>query len=246
MEIKPVVMVLVDISGYTPFIRLHKLNLLHAEKIVTDLIEALIESIEAPLKVSKLEGDAVFFYAELGHDPSATAGQVMRQVLRFFELFSATTEDMDRRNICICDSCSATEQLKLKGFVHVGEVAIKRVLHFEELAGEDVIVTHRLTKNSVDADEYLLITEAFCEICPHLPEWTSNAHVEPYEGLGEVPARVYYLRRELAAVRPRTARPPATLGAKFSRIAGLLRYSIPRMMGKAPERTFHHIPGGRA
>ncbi len=60
MEVKRLALVLADISGYTQFVNRHKMSLLHAEQIITDLLEAVIDQAEYPLQVSKLEGDAVF------------------------------------------------------------------------------------------------------------------------------------------------------------------------------------------
>jgi len=38
MEIKRLALVLVDISGYTRFLKAHTMSLLHAEAIITDLV----------------------------------------------------------------------------------------------------------------------------------------------------------------------------------------------------------------
>ena len=53
MEIRNVVLVMVDISGYTRFIQLHKVSVLHAEQIITDLLEAVISKAEYPLVLNK-------------------------------------------------------------------------------------------------------------------------------------------------------------------------------------------------
>src|SRR5690349_7142089 len=63
MELKKAALVLADISGYTRFMRNHKTTLLHAEGIITQLLESVIDKAEFPLTISKLEGDAVFMYA---------------------------------------------------------------------------------------------------------------------------------------------------------------------------------------
>jgi len=60
MEIQRVVMVLADISGYTCFMKLHIGSLLHAEFIIAELLEAVIDHTEYPLTLSKIEGDAAF------------------------------------------------------------------------------------------------------------------------------------------------------------------------------------------
>jgi len=38
---------------------------------------------------------------------------------------------------------------------------IKKIRQFEELAGEPVILIHRLLKNTIQAKEYILLTQAF-------------------------------------------------------------------------------------
>ena len=63
MELKRVVLVLADISGYTRFMKIHTMSLLHAETIITELLEAVLDHAEFPLTLSKLEGDAAFMYA---------------------------------------------------------------------------------------------------------------------------------------------------------------------------------------
>ncbi|MGH8049243.1 MAG: DUF2652 domain-containing protein, partial [Arenimonas sp.] len=72
----------------------------------------------------------------------------------------------------------------LKAFVHSGEIAIKQVRQFEELAGEDVILIHRLLKNQVPSRDYVLITEvarANAELDTH----DLQSHLENLEGVGE-------------------------------------------------------------
>ena len=48
--------------------------------------------------------------------------------------------------------------LKIKLVVHFGGFYVKQVAHFEEVAGEDVILVHRLLKNTLNSNEYLLVT----------------------------------------------------------------------------------------
>ena len=60
---KKVVLIIADISGYTRFMVTNKTSLIHSQVIITELIKTIIKQVEIPLKVSKLEGDAVFTYA---------------------------------------------------------------------------------------------------------------------------------------------------------------------------------------
>ena len=58
MKLIHAALAIADISGYTGFIRRREVSLLHAEQIVSDLIEALVSGAERPLILNKLEGDA--------------------------------------------------------------------------------------------------------------------------------------------------------------------------------------------
>jgi hypothetical protein len=48
LEVSPVFLVLADISGYTRFVTLHGAAVLHAEEIVTQLMEALLDAAGPP------------------------------------------------------------------------------------------------------------------------------------------------------------------------------------------------------
>ncbi|MBS1248899.1 MAG: hypothetical protein MAG431_00469 [Chloroflexi bacterium] len=64
MKIKPIILVIADITGYTDFIKANKTSVLHAEEIISELVEAVIENADYPLELNKLEGDAVLMYAD--------------------------------------------------------------------------------------------------------------------------------------------------------------------------------------
>ena len=91
MEVKQVIMVLADISGYTRFMTAHTVSLLHAEVIIAELLEAVIDHTEYPLTLSKLEGDAAFLYLplEAGGDTRTAAQDVLRQVAAFIDAYQS-------------------------------------------------------------------------------------------------------------------------------------------------------------
>ena len=87
--------------------------------------------------------------------------------------------------------------MKLKAIIHQGEVAVKRMREFEELAGTDVIIIHRLLKNSLDSNEYILITDNFHQLCSEGINENGltcepDIRVENCEGVGEVKIVAYY------------------------------------------------------
>ena len=62
MSIRPALLVIADIGGYTAFMKAHKKSLAHAQDVVARLLEAVIDA--APnLTLLEIEGDAAFFYA---------------------------------------------------------------------------------------------------------------------------------------------------------------------------------------
>ena len=184
MRLTHAVMVIADISGYTAFITNRQVSLLHAEQIITDLLESMIDRTEHPLVLNKLEGDAAFLYAETGEDRAGAIRDALTQVSLLFAGFAERLIRVrDERANCTCNACANIADLQLKAFVHCGEIAVKQVRQFEELAGEDVILIHRLMKNSVEGSEYVLLTE------PIYTAWSPDAsqarmHREKFDGVG--------------------------------------------------------------
>ncbi len=194
MEIKKVILVLADISGYTQFIKMRTMSLIHAELLITELLESVIGAAEFPLRLNKLEGDAVFLYASFGEDDAALAARdVTRQVLAFFEAFKAKQRELVANQVCTCDACMQVDHLKLKALLHHGEAVCKQIRQFEELAGDDVILIHRLLKNTIPAKEYILMTEPIYGLSGGLTGQAPENRIEEAKGIGQVQVRVYYL-----------------------------------------------------
>ncbi|MCQ3980004.1 MAG: hypothetical protein DPW09_41835 [Anaerolineae bacterium] len=195
MEPKKVVLAIVDISGYTRFIKSHKTSQIHAEEIIFDLLEAVIDRAEYPLSLNKLEGDALFLYAELiAGEETAVACDVVRQVQVFFEAFHTRKDELvAEREDCSCNACQHVWDLRLKAFLHQGEVFFRKIRQFEELAGEDVILIHRLLKNTIPASEYIAATGTFVELTgDYFSDTRSEIRQEYYDDLGMVTMQVFY------------------------------------------------------
>lgn len=165
------VLLLLDISGYTHWIRHRVGTLEHAEAVITDLLEACIDAAGAPLQLNKLEGDALLLWADCADaQPDAVASTVLALVDAAFARFASTRDALRvARRHCSCAACSNIDALTIKAVLHVGPVLVKQVRQFEELAGESVILAHRLLKNDVAAHHYVLYTEAFHALLPDPP-----------------------------------------------------------------------------
>ena len=233
MELHQVFLVVVDISGYTRFIRQHQMSLMHAEAIITTLMESVIDASEHPLTVNKLEGDAVLFYA-LSDRSGAAARDIFAQVLRFSEAFYARLGQLQQRSFCTCQGCTQMGQLDIKAVVHHGEAALKRVKQFEELAGEEVILVHRLLKNTIGKERYVLMSEPFFRLlAPGNPE-AFEARTEQCEGIGAVTVFVHH---------PGAPLPIAAPASRWDKLrhAGLLHGYVLRRLLRLRRPAFSHL-----
>ncbi len=152
---KPTFLFIPDISGFTSFVNTTEIN--HSRHIIAELLEILIDQNALELEVSEVEGDAVFFYRE-GIPP--TNSELLQQVKAMYTAFHLHLKKYENRRICQCGACSTTNNLTLKFVAHYGETAKNQVKSFTKLFGKDVIVAHRLLKNDVPKQEYLLVTDA--------------------------------------------------------------------------------------
>ncbi len=192
---KKVLLVIADISGYTEFMVSSKTEIEHSQHVITELIQAIIKEIQIPLEVSKLEGDAVFLYAsreDHDHAWDDVTKMVGNRLLQFFTVFHEKLAELGNQDSCHCGACRNIGVLKLKIVAHSGDALFYKIHQFNELSGSDVILVHRLLKNSTVHDEYLLMTEsAAADIS--LPHGTRlEPGREHYEHLGAINTLVCY------------------------------------------------------
>lgn len=180
-------LVIADITGYTQFLTSSELE--HANGIIGELLNAVIASIQAPLTVSSVEGDAVFMYGEM---PEGMSGQtVLESVELLYCAFAGALETMTLNTTCQCNACVNISALGLKIVMHCGEFAKTEIGGRETLSGPDVIVAHRLLKNGIrealGIDDYLFVTQQCVDdlsVEPIVAGWAE--HTEEYEHVGVV------------------------------------------------------------
>lgn len=144
--------VLADIGGYTSF--LTGVAIEHATEITEDLLNTILRCNRNRWNLANIEGDCIFFYTE-GLEPPA---ELVDHIRRLYKDFCGRTIDIAERAACPCGACTRTGELRLKFIVHTGEFETQRIADRTELVGADVITAHRLLKNSVPLDEYIIIT----------------------------------------------------------------------------------------
>ena len=232
---KRVVIVLADISGYTKFMVENQMSAVHGQQCITYLIETLIRQIDIPLRLQEIEGDALFLYAE---DPGSDAGwenvlqQVPAKLMRFFDAFYEGAVLGMEATPCECAICRNSGELALKIVVHTGTAVFHRVGGFNKVSGPDVILAHRLLKNSVPEKEYLLLSEAaYSTVGQHI-EGPFLEATESYDGFGDVNTFVRFNddlkeeQRDALYERPRTSLVARAELYSLAAIGGLLPATI--------------------
>jgi len=184
-------LLIADITGYTAFLSQSELE--HAEDSLSSLLQLLIEHHKPPAVISRLQGDAVISYVRQG---DYLQGQTIVEMLETtYIAFRRALELMILNTTCNCRACANLPNLDLKFFVHYGAFMLQPLGGYTELIGSDVILLHRLTKNSVTEQTairaYVLYTGAAVEGLgiSELAQ-AMTPHLERYEHLGEVPTYV--------------------------------------------------------
>ena len=144
-----------DISGFSRFV--NETAIQHSKHIISELLELIIEADELGLTVSEIEGDAVLFYKQ--EIPKLI--KVLDQAEKMFIRFHNHLNRYENNRICRCGACETASKLSLKFVVHQGPVELIKIRDHVKLHGADVILVHRLLKNSIPENEYILITESF-------------------------------------------------------------------------------------
>ena len=193
---KEVILVIADISGYTNFMVSNQDTLGHAHIVINELLKTIIRGIKIPLKVAKLEGDAVFLYAMRSgnnNDWEERKWKIRSKLFSFFGAFRAKAIELQHSGACACGACANVDRLRLKAVVHSGEAIRARLDGREELTGVDVITIHRLLKNSVKSHEYIMITDSAFQVLGYQPgELPVTDSIEKYDDIGEVRVKVNF------------------------------------------------------
>ena len=173
-----------DISGFTDFTNATEID--HAAHIITELLELLVDSNETGFTLAEIEGDAVLFY-RTGDPPGRE--QLVEQCLTMFSNFHTRLMVIERDTVCQCGACQTASDLTLKFIAHFGYLKEIKVARFVKATGVDMIVAHRLLKNDIDSNEYILMTEACSAAVGHTSHdpglrWSKSS--QAYDAIGTV------------------------------------------------------------
>jgi uncharacterized protein YndB with AHSA1/START domain len=189
--------VISDITGYTMFLSRSELD--HAQEILKALFNSQLSHIRPPIFVSNFQGDAIFMYIpEKGFIQEQTLIEMIEGI---YFAFARQLDQMRFGTTCRCNACANMGALDLKLFIHYGECMTQNLGDREELIGADVILIHRMLKNSViektDIQAYALFSNAAAEVL-HLQDYCDELvdHSEEYEHVGTVEMLIHPLEKE--------------------------------------------------
>ena len=149
-----------DISGYTQFVQTTEAD--HSQHVIAELLEVLLEANTQDLALAEVEGDALFLYKE-GEIPSQE--KLLAQIETMFTAFYSHLKMLETNRICPCNACATAPNLRLKIVAHCADLAFIEVKGNRKPFGPQVIEAHRLLKNSIDSDNYALISR---DLATHL------------------------------------------------------------------------------
>ncbi len=179
METNTIRLFIIDISGYTRF--LVNTDLVHGKETITDILNKLYDFSPKELSLNKVEGDALFFYSTTLSIERLC--QISRDIYNYFK-HEVLTSVSHKHNTCPFTLCRHINDLSIKFFIHEGEVAFHKVCNFDEMIGKAVIEIHRVMKNSVNSDSYILTIDQ------------NGKYYEKYKYIGKVNYNILYLDKK--------------------------------------------------
>ncbi len=143
-----------DISGFTGFVQ--STEVAHSQHVIAELLEILLEANMQDLVLAEIEGDALFFYKE---GDVLSIEKLLAQAETMFTAFYSHLKLLEKNRICPCNACKTAPNLELKIIAHCGVLQFITVQNSRKPFGTSVIEAHRLMKNSVESDNYVLLSK---------------------------------------------------------------------------------------
>ena len=244
---KKVILVIADISGYTSFMTKNRMELIHSQHLIGELLKAIIREVDIPLQVAEIEGDAVFMYALRPNSQAKwqkAKEQISNKLVSFILAFSRKLDYLTGSNTCHCGACGSLEQLKLKVVVHAGEAVLGKIANFTTLHGLDTILVHSLLKNSVDAAQYIMLTKAAQQELGFQTGGPFREGSEEYPDLGKVETLVWTDPLEGIASGEKITKPAYGILDKTKRKIGLMAATMALGLKLKKTGRFRNLPPG--
>lgn len=238
MPVERAFLLLADIVGYTKFMKLHRINLAHSQDITQRLLVSMVDAVPS-LRLVEIEGDAVFLYGSPDEiEQGSSSDEFLALALKMHQAFHARQQWMVARNMCACEACKMVGTLRVKFVGHVGEVATQTIKKRTKLVGIDVIAAHRMLKNTVPVQEYMLMSDSVYDRCDRTVRERSVPIDEELEGVGTM--AMHFVDLSAIALEPPLL-PDPTFLARLRETVGVGMRCFPREIGlrkfRAPGRA---------
>lgn len=143
---------IVDISGFTKLVQ--ATNNEDGMEIVHNLLNAVIRNNMLSMDINEIEGDAILFYK------TGTALSLENILAQFDVMLKAFNREKARW----VNRFPVVQSLSIKAVVHYGEFSRYNIGGFDKLFGKALIDAHRLLKNSVGLQTYVLVTSQLLDL----------------------------------------------------------------------------------
>jgi hypothetical protein len=150
----PALICIPDITGFTRFMVENEIEF--SKQIIPPLLRDIVSSNTLNFEVGEIEGDAVVFY-RFGTLP--TLKELVDQCKSFYFNFNEQLKSLMDKYADNFQKNVSSDRLSLKIIIHAAEMASLPIAGKTKLIGEDVVLIHKLLKNSVTSPDYILITE---------------------------------------------------------------------------------------
>jgi len=176
-----------DITGFTRFMVENDIGF--SKKIIPPLLRTIINSNTLNLNVSEIEGDAIVFY-KFGILP--TLNEITQQCLSFHTNFNEQLKQLMDKHADDFTKYTSSNKLSLKVIVHMADIRSTHIEGITKLIGEDMVVAHKLLKNSIQVPEYILLTQKLIsnytneEIENILSRYKVSSGKDEYEYIGTI------------------------------------------------------------
>ncbi|MEM1136237.1 MAG: DUF2652 domain-containing protein [Bacteroidota bacterium] len=199
MKNLPALLLIPDISGFTKFVNQTAQE--HSRHIISELLEIIIKAGKPELEIAEIEGDAVFFYKL---DATNIFEFVINKAKKIFIDFHQHLLLYENRRVCNCGACSTAVNLNVKIIAHFGNIGFIEVGKKKKPFGKNIILIHKLLKNSINSEGYLLLTNAFENYECKEEEWFRPEKGNTfYKDIGNIPyiySSLNILKRNLSPI----------------------------------------------
>lgn len=155
----PVFFCIPDITGFTKFITSTD-NGEFANRVISNVLNKVASANILEMHIAEIEGDAIFFY-KTGRLPAVK--KVAKQCQLIYEAFNDSIASFAETDPELFAKHLSKNQLGIKIVVHHGHISLTEINGHIKLMGEDVILAHKLLKNSIKEPCYILLTNQYLE-----------------------------------------------------------------------------------